>query len=143
MQTRRKWMLIPVAIQRKKAGTFSPGESAPADRALVSVELLESELTQCGCLYRGPCILSATDVTKARSSLSCSCWRHLAPASLPSLFTVNTVLTIEISRCKQAHAMFGCTGRYRNWRLAATEQACRRAIIPEDPLPLTSSIALK
>src|SRR5438309_6591525 len=69
MQTRRKWMLIPVAIQRKKAGTFSPGESAPADRALVSVELLESELTQCGCLYRGPCILSATDVTKAGSSL--------------------------------------------------------------------------
>src|SRR6266436_733061 len=101
MQTRRKRMLIPLQFRGKRAGAFSPGESAPADRALVSVELPQSELIKCGCLYRGPCILSATDVTKARFfSLSCSCWRisHLLP--FPPLFTVNAVLTVEISLCK-------------------------------------------
>jgi hypothetical protein len=72
-------------------------------------------------------VFFATDVTKARFFSLLLVLAHLAPASLPSLFTVNAVLTIEISRCKQAHAMFGSTERFRNWRLAATEEACCRS----------------
>src|SRR6266481_3774072 len=100
MQTRRKRMLTPLQFRGKRAGAFSPGESAPADRALVSVELPESELIQCGCLYRGPCIFRDRRYQGQVLLSLLLVLAHLAPASLPSLFTVNAVLTIEISRCK-------------------------------------------
>jgi hypothetical protein len=88
-----------VAIPGKKEqAPLSPGESAPADRALVSVELLESDLAECGCLYSGACILSIDDLVRAGDLVTVT---NAGPYSLLTgarafLFTVNAMLTTEV-----------------------------------------------
>ena len=145
---------------QKEQAPLSPGESAPADRALVSVELLESDLAECGCLYCGACILSTNGIVRSGELATVAMagpshdWRYLAPpyaSSASSPFTVNAVLTTESTRGKKAQpTVFSCDGaqcyglihcilNYRNH--FPSEAAARQ--FPKIVLPLTSWTALK